>query len=548
MDSAAAWKVRGVGRETRVFAEEAARRAGLSLGDWLDEVDRRSRRRAGRRSRRSQARRSSRRDRRANRPPGAARRSLRRRAARPSANSSRAGRRDPMPTPPIPTATRAVATTICWKRRSPGSKAGPSAPRPCRPRADRLAAVEQRVERALEPRSRNLDARLDALARRVEAEPERPRAPSRQAERPRFDPQEAAMQIARRRSELDARAAPRLARRRGAGVGRDVARGHSGARRAARADAPRAGRAGRAGARRSQGAARGTRGDVAQPRRSRAAQRGRRARRRDRAISASASQRCATAAGATALSAGGSQRAKCATRCAPTIRRPRSPPGARNSRASAPRSIRWRRASSNPPPSSASASRPRRCAICSPPRRRGRCRSSGWKSRSANSPTASSVSPPAPPRRPKSARVGAMLADTRAQIERSTPAAALAAIERRLEDLAKRMDQALQTAGVERGDRSARVRRSRAPHRRRARFGRAPARPRQARSGAARHLAETRPFRARRPRCARHDACAISPPASTSALRPRSTSGRSNRRCARSASGRSRSTPRRSKR
>ena len=44
----------------------------------------------------------------------------------------------------------------------------------------------------------------------------------------------------------------------------------------------------------------------------------------------------------------------------------------------------------------------------------------------------------------ESARVGAVLADARAQIERSTPAAALAAIERRLEDLAKRMDQALQ--------------------------------------------------------------------------------------------------------
>jgi localization factor PodJL len=38
MNSATAWNVRGVGRETRAFAEEAARRAGMSLGDWLDEV------------------------------------------------------------------------------------------------------------------------------------------------------------------------------------------------------------------------------------------------------------------------------------------------------------------------------------------------------------------------------------------------------------------------------------------------------------------------------------------------------------------------------
>ena len=38
MNKAAAWSVRGVGRETREIAEEAARRAGMSLGDWLDEV------------------------------------------------------------------------------------------------------------------------------------------------------------------------------------------------------------------------------------------------------------------------------------------------------------------------------------------------------------------------------------------------------------------------------------------------------------------------------------------------------------------------------
>src|SRR5277367_5965737 len=38
MNRAAAWSVRGVGRETRDIAEEAARRAGMSLGDWLDEV------------------------------------------------------------------------------------------------------------------------------------------------------------------------------------------------------------------------------------------------------------------------------------------------------------------------------------------------------------------------------------------------------------------------------------------------------------------------------------------------------------------------------
>ena len=43
----------------------------------------------------------------------------------------------------------------------------------------------------------------------------------------------------------------------------------------------------------------------------------------------------------------------------------------------------------------------------------------------------------------ESARLGALIADARAQIERSIPAAALTAIERRLEDLAQRMDAAL---------------------------------------------------------------------------------------------------------
>jgi localization factor PodJL len=38
MNRAAAWSVRGVGRETRDVAQEAARRAGMSLGEWLDEV------------------------------------------------------------------------------------------------------------------------------------------------------------------------------------------------------------------------------------------------------------------------------------------------------------------------------------------------------------------------------------------------------------------------------------------------------------------------------------------------------------------------------
>ncbi|HLW90893.1 MAG TPA: hypothetical protein VKS78_06280 [Roseiarcus sp.] len=38
MSRAAAWNIRGVGRETRDAAQEAARRAGMSLSEWLDDV------------------------------------------------------------------------------------------------------------------------------------------------------------------------------------------------------------------------------------------------------------------------------------------------------------------------------------------------------------------------------------------------------------------------------------------------------------------------------------------------------------------------------
>jgi localization factor PodJL len=38
MSRAAAWSIRGIGRETREAAHEAARRAGISLSEWLDEA------------------------------------------------------------------------------------------------------------------------------------------------------------------------------------------------------------------------------------------------------------------------------------------------------------------------------------------------------------------------------------------------------------------------------------------------------------------------------------------------------------------------------
>ena len=210
MESATAWKVTGVGRETRVFAEEAARRAGLNLGEWLDEII--AERAAERGVDPADLRRDDRLDAIGERIAGLARREDRfeeERRARPrleprwsrEAPSPRESRRND------DLLEDAIARLESRAERAEALQAA----------ADRLATVEQRVERALEPRVRDLDARLDALARRVEHEPERRREPSRAAdrprlesqptERPRFDAKEAAAQIARRRNELDARAA-----------------------------------------------------------------------------------------------------------------------------------------------------------------------------------------------------------------------------------------------------------------------------------------------------------------------------------------------------
>ena len=204
MESATAWKVAGVGRETRVFAEEAARRAGLNLGDWLDEVI--AERAAERGVDPADLRRDDRLDAIGERIAGLARREDRfeeERRARPRLEP-RWSREAPSPRESRRNDDLLEDALARLESRAERAEALQAA-------ADRLATVEQRVERALEPRVRDLDARLDALARRVEQEPERRREPSRAAERPRFDPKDAAAQIARRRSELDARAelAPR---------------------------------------------------------------------------------------------------------------------------------------------------------------------------------------------------------------------------------------------------------------------------------------------------------------------------------------------------
>ena len=199
MESATAWKVTGVGRETRVFAEEAARRAGLDLGDWLDEVI--AERAAERGVDPADLRRDDRLDAIGERIAGLARREGRfedERRPRPRLEP-RWSREAPRPREPRRDDDLLEDAIARLESRAERAEALQAA-------ADRLATVEQRVERALEPRVRDLDARLDALARRVDPQPERRREPPKAAERPRFDPKEAAGQIARRRSELDARA------------------------------------------------------------------------------------------------------------------------------------------------------------------------------------------------------------------------------------------------------------------------------------------------------------------------------------------------------
>ena len=160
MDSATAWSVRGVGRETRVFAEEAARRAGLSLGDWLDEVI--AERAAERGVEPADLQRDDRLDAIGERiarltqrdDPPRPRPQVEPRWPREAPAASEARRGDDL-------LEAAIARLESRAERAEALQAA----------AERLAAVEQRVERTLEPRARNLDARLDALARRVESEP-----------------------------------------------------------------------------------------------------------------------------------------------------------------------------------------------------------------------------------------------------------------------------------------------------------------------------------------------------------------------------------------
>jgi localization factor PodJL len=243
MSSATAWSVRGVGRETRAFAEEAARRAGMSLGDWLDEVvadkaaeqgvepanlepdDRldaigeRISRLSRRDERSGENLRSPPRDASRRKPddpePGRdeARRADDLLEAAIARLESRAERREAR-------AARAFESVAQWIERSQSDRGEERAT--LQAVAEKLDAIDQRTARQqalmaetpsrlasrLDETERELDARMSALARRVEAVQERRRESPRGPERPRIDLREAVSQIARRRSELDARAAP----------------------------------------------------------------------------------------------------------------------------------------------------------------------------------------------------------------------------------------------------------------------------------------------------------------------------------------------------
>ena len=233
MSSAAVWNVRGVGRETRAFAEEAARRAGMGLGDWLDQavadkaaeqgVDRvdlgggdaldsiaeRLSRLAGRDDKASEAARpGGRDDAEANRDEGRRVENLLEAAI--GQLETRAERREAR-------AARTLESFAQWIERSQADRSADRAA--LQAVAAKLAAIEHRAVGQPAPPAeassrwpsfaeaeRELDARMNALARRVEALQERRREPPRRLDRRRLDMQTALSQIARRRSELDARA------------------------------------------------------------------------------------------------------------------------------------------------------------------------------------------------------------------------------------------------------------------------------------------------------------------------------------------------------
>ena len=248
MNRAAAWSVRGVGRETRDAAQEAARRAGMSLGEWLDEViadqaaeqgvnpedfDQDERLEAiGDRlsalSRRNdpgfrRPRGDSEEERETLRPRAPLRQPMQddsRRAeelldAAINKFEKRAAKSDER-------TMKAFDSVAAWMERSQDVRRNEH--ETLQTVVERLESLEERIvtQQAAfvaaanrpavrtdpqgEDRARDLDERMNDLARRIEAAAaDKGRREAPRAARPRLDINEAVTQIARRRQELDAR-------------------------------------------------------------------------------------------------------------------------------------------------------------------------------------------------------------------------------------------------------------------------------------------------------------------------------------------------------
>ncbi|HLJ72620.1 MAG TPA: hypothetical protein VKU03_14970 [Roseiarcus sp.] len=220
MSRAAAWNIRGIGRETREAAHEAARRAGVSLSEWLDEAIAQRATEQGVDPEDFDAEDrldaiadrlndlSSREDGRAHRHRGdedmesdapvrrfASREDMKRAEdlleaaiARFETRAAKAEER----------AARALDTVADWvEKRQASDSAGAE---------EALSAIRQ-----VETVARDLDKRISDLAQRLDASERKNREAARA--RPRIDLAEAVSQIARRRQALDgdqpAGAAPR---------------------------------------------------------------------------------------------------------------------------------------------------------------------------------------------------------------------------------------------------------------------------------------------------------------------------------------------------
>jgi localization factor PodJL len=241
MNRAAAWNVRGVGHETRNAAQEAARRAGMSLGEWLDDViaeqaaeqgvdpkdlnqeerlDAISQRLSGLPRREDINARRARREAEGENSPAVAEADAAGEAARAEELLDAAiGRFESRAAKSEARTARALDSVATWIERNQTRQRDENDA--LRAVVGRLASLEERitgqqpahVAPASRPAARtepaqdgprDLVERVNDLSRRLEASDKGSRDAPRPA-RPRLDIADAVSQIARRRQELDAR-------------------------------------------------------------------------------------------------------------------------------------------------------------------------------------------------------------------------------------------------------------------------------------------------------------------------------------------------------